>query len=107
MNTPNLPPWRPRKVSSNLRDRLFAGDDPSVAPVLAAAVWPRFMLVVVSAWMCALAVAWSPSQGVSQKPYTNIAGMSALIAQNCLPATGFIYTNQSQPLTTNAAQRAL
>jgi hypothetical protein len=33
--------------------------------------------------------------------------MSAVVAQNCLPVAGFTITNQSQPLTTNTAQKAL
>jgi hypothetical protein len=33
--------------------------------------------------------------------------MSAVVAQNCLPVAGFTLTNQSQPLATNTAQKAL
>ena len=107
MSTPSLPPWRPRKVSTALRARVFATDTPSIHPGLEGAVWPRFTLVVISAWMCALVVAWSPSVEGSRKPYPNIAGMSATVAQNCLPVAGFTFTNQSLPLTTNTAQKAL
>jgi hypothetical protein len=107
MSSPNLPPWRPRKVSSGLRQRVFATDTQTDRPGLAGAVWPRFTLVVVSAWMCALAVAWSPSVDASRKPHPNFAGMSAIVAQNCLPVAGFTFTNHSQPLTTNTAQKAL
>ena len=107
MSTPSLPPWRPRKVSTALRDRVFPSNPQSAPTGLAEAVWPRFTLVVVSAWMCALAVAWSPSVDGSRKQHPNIAGMSAIVAQNCLPVAGFTFTNQSQPLTTNTAQRAL
>jgi hypothetical protein len=107
MNTPSLPPWRPRKASTALRERVFATDTRSDHPGLAGAVWPRFTLVVVSAWMCALAFALSPSVEGSRKPYPSIAGMSAVVAQNCLPVAGFTITNQSQPLTTNTAQKAL
>jgi hypothetical protein len=107
MNTPSLPPWRPRKASAALRERVFATDTRCAPPGLAGAVWPRFTLVVVSAWLCALAVAWSPAVEGSRKPYPNIAGMSAVVAQNCLPIAAFTITNQSQSLTTNIAQKAL
>lgn len=107
MSTPSLPPWRPRRVSTALKERIFPCAPPSDPPGLAKAVWPRFTLVVVSAWMCALAVAWSPSVEGSRKPYPHLAGMSAVVAQNCLPVAGFTFTNQSQPLATNTAQKAL
>ena len=107
MRTPSLPPWRPRKVSAALRERVFASDTQTDHPGLAGAVWPRFTLVVVSAWMCALAVAWSPSVDGSRKAQPNFVGMSAIVAQNCLPVAGFTFTNQSQPLATNTAQKAL
>ncbi len=107
MSTPSLPPWRPRKVSTGLRQRVFATDTQSDHANLAGAVWLRFTLVVASAWMCALAVAWSPSVDGIRKPHSNFAGMSAIVAQNCLPVAGFTFTNRSQPLTTNTAQKAL
>ena len=107
MSMPSLPPWRPRKVSTALRERVFPSAPRSAPPDLAVAVWPRFTLVVVSAWMCALAVALSPSVDGNRKPHPHIAGMSAIVAQNCLPVAGFTFTNQSQPLTTNTAHKAL
>jgi len=107
MSTPSLPPWRPRRISNELRGRIFPCVPQSDQPGLPKAVWPRFTLVVVSAWMCALAVAWSPSVEGSRKHYPHLAGMSSVVAQNCLPVAGFTFTNHPQPLGTNTAQKAL
>lgn len=94
-----------------MRDRVFNPGVPSGVAnggsSLAGAVWPRFTLVVVSAWMCALAVAWSPAAEGSRSASPGIGRMSALVAQNCLPVAGFTFTNHAHPSPTNTAHRAL
>ncbi len=108
MNHAPLQRWRPRGPSESLRRRIFE-DGPESRPADRLGVpWIRAGMVVVSAWVCALTVAWSPAVATAAHGRTpGLAGVSALVAQNCLPVASFTLTNRAIFPGTNASQNAL
>lgn len=108
MNPTPIRPWKPRGPSESLRRRIF---EPGTAARFAGRLgvpWIRAGLVVASAWVCALTVAWSPASATAASGRAGgLAGVSALVAQNCLPVASFTLTNRATFPGTNASQTAL
>ncbi len=108
MKNAPIRPWRPRGPSPSLRRRIFENGPESTGAYRLGVPWIRAGLIVLSVWMCALTVVWSPSGATAPNGQPcNLAGVSALVAQNCLPVASFTLTNRPIFPGTNASQNAL
>lgn len=68
----------------------------------------RVCLVVTSVWLFAVTIAWSPAAATGVPAGVNrVAGLSTLVAQNCLPVASFTVTNLPSLPSTNASQGTL
>jgi hypothetical protein len=108
MNEFPIRKWPPRSPSSSLSRRIFKSKSSDAGANRLRIPWIRTGLVVISVWMCALTVAWSPEATfVDHPPRGEMWVSSTVVAQNRLPATSFILTNQPIFPVTNASRSAL
>ena len=108
MSNGQIPSWKPKPASSSLRRRIFQPSSEGAASARLREPWIRVCLVVTSVWLCAITIAWSPAVATVVPDGRNrAAGISALVAQNCLPVASFTLTNLPILSSTNASQSTL
>lgn len=108
MRDAHIPPWRPKPPSDSLRRRIFHPSSEGAVPSRLREPWIRVCLVVTSVWLCAVTIAWSPAVAtVVPDSAQRVTGISALVAQNCLPIASFTVTNLPILPSTNASQGTL
>lgn len=99
-----IPPWKPRPASEALRRRIFQPPSDVATSSRLGEPWIRVCLVVTSVWLCAVTIAWSPAAATVVPDVHRASGISALVAQNCLPVASFTVTNLPSLPSTNASQ---
>jgi hypothetical protein len=108
MSTGQFPSWKPKPASDSLRRRIFQPSSENAESARLREPWIRVCLVVTSVWLCAVTIAWSPAVATVVPDSGNrAAGISTLIAQNCLPVASFTVTNLPILPSTNASQGTL